>query len=49
MSPAKPKVPIKGAGSRLRELSVKRREEMKPTKALVDILKTPALLNHHGR
>jgi hypothetical protein len=42
MNSVKPKVPTKGAGTLLRDLSKKRREDMRPSKELVDILKSPA-------
>lgn len=42
METNKPKTPQKGAGSRLRELSKKRREQTKPSKELLEILKSPA-------
>ena len=42
MNSAEPKVPKKGAGTLLRELSKKRRENMKPSKELIEILKSPA-------
>lgn len=42
MNSVKPKVPKKGAGTRLRELSKKRREDMKPSKELIEILKSPS-------
>jgi hypothetical protein len=42
MNSVKPKVPKKGAGTQLRELSKKRREGMKPSKELIEILKYPA-------
>lgn len=42
MNSIKPKVPQKRAGTQLRELSKKRREGMKPSKELVDALKSPS-------
>lgn len=39
MENSKPKVPQKGAGTRLRDLSKKRRENLKPSNELHEILK----------
>lgn len=41
MEKTKYKTPKKGAGSRLRELSIKRREQSKPSQELLEVLKTP--------
>lgn len=43
MKPPNLKTPKKGAGSLLRELSKKRREGLKPSKDLIDLLKAPAV------
>lgn len=42
MQSNKLKTPKKGAGSRLRELYKKIREQSKPSKELIEILQTPA-------
>ena len=41
MDTKKPKTPHKKAGSRLRELSIKRRESVKPSDELFEILRHP--------
>lgn len=45
----KPKFPQKGAGSRLREISKVRREGLKPSKELVEILQTPTKDDNHKK
>ncbi len=45
MESNQPKTPKKGAGSRLRDLSKKRREQSKPSKELLEILRTPSEQN----
>jgi len=42
MESKQPKTPKKGAASRLRELSKKRREQSTPSPELLEILRTPA-------
>ena len=45
MQSNQPKTPKKRAGSRLRELSKKRREQNKPSSELLEILRTPTAQN----
>ena len=43
MEHRKPSTPQKRAGTQLRELAKKRREKLKPTSELIEILKTPSV------
>lgn len=43
MEQKKPSTPQKRAGTQLRELAKKRRENLKPSAELIEILKTPAV------
>lgn len=45
----KPKLPQKGAGSRLLEISKKRREGLKPSKELIEILQVPTKDDSHKK
>ena len=49
MEPKKLKTPQKGAGTRLRELSKKRREDMKPSKELLEIFEKPVKPNEEDK